>query len=226
MKTKKLLPAVAALLAVALLLQAGTTTTKHGLYKPSVGEDGWGASVNANFDTLDARLPLLDALYGFWGITDSPPTAVTTSVFAGSNNQVRAHRIFVNRRTTVRRILFELTTASASGFCSVGIYSADGSTLLAHTGAVATDATGIKNIDVTDTNLDPGVYWLAWTANNTTAQYRAISLSSAVNDIANTVAARVGIAANASSGGVLPSTLGTVSSASINPVLAFFDAAA
>ena len=33
----------------------GTTTSILGLYKPAVGETGWGASVNGNFDTLDGR---------------------------------------------------------------------------------------------------------------------------------------------------------------------------
>jgi hypothetical protein len=31
----------------------GTTTTNLALYKPTVGESGWGTLVNANFDTLD-----------------------------------------------------------------------------------------------------------------------------------------------------------------------------
>lgn len=32
---------------------AGTYTTNLTLYKPTVGETGWGAAVNANWDTLD-----------------------------------------------------------------------------------------------------------------------------------------------------------------------------
>lgn len=31
----------------------GTTTAALSLYKPSIGETGWGASVNTNFDTID-----------------------------------------------------------------------------------------------------------------------------------------------------------------------------
>jgi hypothetical protein len=33
----------------------GTNTTNLALYKPAVGETGWGALVNGNFDTLDAQ---------------------------------------------------------------------------------------------------------------------------------------------------------------------------
>lgn len=31
----------------------GTSTTKRSLYKPTAGEDGWAATVNANMDVLD-----------------------------------------------------------------------------------------------------------------------------------------------------------------------------
>lgn len=31
----------------------GTTTAVLGLYKPTVGETGWGTNVNGNFDTID-----------------------------------------------------------------------------------------------------------------------------------------------------------------------------
>jgi hypothetical protein len=34
----------------------GTTTPNFNLYKPSVGETGWGALVNTNMDTIDANL--------------------------------------------------------------------------------------------------------------------------------------------------------------------------
>lgn len=34
----------------------GTTTTNLSLYKPSVGEIGWGALVDGNFDTLDTQV--------------------------------------------------------------------------------------------------------------------------------------------------------------------------
>ena len=37
----------------------GSTTTKLSLYKPAVDEEDWGASVNANFDTLDDAIVTL-----------------------------------------------------------------------------------------------------------------------------------------------------------------------
>jgi hypothetical protein len=46
----------------------GTYTTPDNLYRPSVGETGWGAAVDSNFDILQARLLGLDALTTFSSI--------------------------------------------------------------------------------------------------------------------------------------------------------------
>lgn len=45
----------------------GTTTTNLGLYKPTVGESGWGALVNANFDTLDEAVGISVKAFGAVG---------------------------------------------------------------------------------------------------------------------------------------------------------------
>ena len=34
----------------------GTTTTNYGLYKPDVGETGWGALRNSSYDTIDTQI--------------------------------------------------------------------------------------------------------------------------------------------------------------------------
>ena len=41
----------------------GTYTTNLDLYKPSVGETGWGILVNENFDKIDAYIPGVVQLY-------------------------------------------------------------------------------------------------------------------------------------------------------------------
>ena len=41
----------------------GTYTTNLNLYKPSVGEQGWGTMVNENFDKIDAYIPGIIQLY-------------------------------------------------------------------------------------------------------------------------------------------------------------------
>ena len=41
----------------------GTYTTNLELYKPSIGEQGWGTLVNENFDKIDAYIPGVIQLY-------------------------------------------------------------------------------------------------------------------------------------------------------------------
>lgn len=44
-------------------IKMGTYTTNLELYKPSVGEQGWGTMVNENFDKIDAYIPGVIQLY-------------------------------------------------------------------------------------------------------------------------------------------------------------------
>ena len=41
----------------------GTYTTNLNLYKPTVGENGWGTLVNGNFDKIDAYIPGVIQMY-------------------------------------------------------------------------------------------------------------------------------------------------------------------
>lgn len=41
----------------------GTYTTNLNLYKPTIGENGWGTLVNENFDKIDAYIPGIIQLY-------------------------------------------------------------------------------------------------------------------------------------------------------------------
>lgn len=62
----------------------GTTTAKQQLYKPSVGETGWGASVNANFDKLDGYVYNVRG-YGATGDgTTDDTTAVQNAITAAA----------------------------------------------------------------------------------------------------------------------------------------------
>jgi hypothetical protein len=61
----------------------GTYTLVYNLYKPAVGERGWGLLVDASLDTIDAALADLDtrtaglegtASLGFWApLTNGDP---------------------------------------------------------------------------------------------------------------------------------------------------------
>lgn len=83
----------------------GTTTTKLGLYKPANGETGWGSSINANADTLDAAV--LDQRDG------SKLTAKTTPVDADSVVMVDSAASNAVKRTTWANIKTALQSALA-----------------------------------------------------------------------------------------------------------------
>lgn len=61
---------------------AGTNTTNLNLYKPAVGETGWGTSVNNNFDIIDSSMvtrPGSNAFTGYNSFTSS--VAFSSSTF-------------------------------------------------------------------------------------------------------------------------------------------------
>lgn len=61
---------------------AGTSTTNLSLYKPTVGETGWGTSVNNNFDIIDSSMvtrPGSNAFTGYNSFTSS--VAFSSSTF-------------------------------------------------------------------------------------------------------------------------------------------------
>ena len=67
---------------------------------------------------------------------------------------------------TARRMLFQ--APNASGNVDVGIYESDGA-LIVSSGSTP-HASGLNNIDITDTLLDRGIYYAAIAIDNTTAQ--------------------------------------------------------
>lgn len=70
----------------------GTTTTNLSLYKPDVGETGWGTLVDANFDTLDSRT-VHYLSYDTTGATNAGP-ALQAAYDAGERNIVIPPGIF------------------------------------------------------------------------------------------------------------------------------------
>lgn len=136
-----------------------------------------------------------------------------SSTPVGANNQVRAQRIYIDRRITFANLYFEVMTASAGGNCAVAVYNAAGTTKLIDSGAISTTATGMKTTAVSIT-LDKGYYWFAWTADNTTAAFRGLPQSVNWTPIQNEGTVHAGTAANASVAGAMPATLGVISAVS------------
>lgn len=160
---------------------------------------------------------------GFFGGTiNLPPVGVNTAVLSAAN-QVRVYEFVLPFNTLVRKLAFNVTTLFAGGNCGVGIYSAAGN-LLVNSGAVSTASTGNKTATLaTPVLLTPGTYFLAWTGDNTTFTLLGFTVGSLEGLMRANNANRNGIAANASSGGVLPATLGAITGGGFNPAAVFFE---
>lgn len=144
----------------------------------------------------------------------------SSSAAMGSANQVRVALFYLDRKITINSVHFEVATASASTNGSMGIYSSDGNTLHVTTGAVATTSTGLKNTTLGSTvTLDPGFYYFAWTNSSTTPAFGVGLIDANAYNIPNAGSMKLlGTAANASSGGALPSTLGTITAVNLGNI--------
>ena len=153
------------------------------------------------------------------------PTTVSLTAALGANNRVLVSQFVLPFRVVVGKIVFDITTASAAGLASVGIYDKDKNRLL-HAGAVSTTVAELKSVTLgTSVTLEPGVYFVAHTADNNTAQFRlhrtetSVLLAAFMTKNAN----RMGRAANNSVSGVLPATLGAITPIAQNIVGAYFE---
>ena len=152
---------------------------------------------------------------------------VSTQTVTSANNAVRVFQQVLPFRAIVRQIGWELTTGVDASNSSMGIYNADGTSLLVHSGAVGTAIAdqGIQTTSVTAVTLEPGIYYFAQTSTSAVVECRMWNLGARGQNLLNAVstAERLGTAANSSSSGVLPATLGTITDATgINPSLCVF----
>ena len=146
--------------------------------------------------------------YGGLGICTLPFNLSSLTMVA-SNNQVRYLRFVLPYKATVGRASV-FGGASTTGAGDVGVYSSDGTTLLANTGAVAysvnTPATTV--LAQGSVTFNPGVYIFAYTAATSTFQYYGV-LSNSLSLTGNSTA-QFGIAGNNATAGALPSSLGSL----------------
>lgn len=135
-----------------------------------------------------------------------------------ADNQVKVFRIHIPNGIEVDTVVWAVITQTGTG-CdngAVGIYSIDGNTLLVDSGAQTYDTNNtIIEADITNVFLNPGDYWLAYTADESTScTVQAVTDSEGTgvdsDNIMNQGQTMMGTANNASASGVLPATLGTI----------------
>lgn len=195
------------------------------------------ASPNGSSGALTARalvaadLPNFGALGGFFGGIDGiyGPGSATISTAGPSAlaNNVHVFLFVVAYTITINKIVYNVATLSASDKWAFGIYSSDGNTKLIDSGVISPTATNTAlSITLgTPVTLPPGEYYFAQTASGTTAlsSFQQTN-TAAVPPMVNKNRNRIGLAANASAAGVLPSTLGAISTATLrSPMLVYFE---
>lgn len=95
----------------------------------------------------------------------SAQTLTTGAVWPAANRALYIG-FLVEATVVATKMAFNVTVQS--GNCDVGIYDEPGNRKVSK-GSTAVGAAGIQVIDITDTTLTPGQYWMALCVDNTTA---------------------------------------------------------
>lgn len=69
----------------------------------------------------------------------------------------------------IRKVLWLNGTTASTDSADVGVYTEDGRLVISGGGTAIAGANTIQGVDVTDTLIPPGRYWLAYVQNGTTA---------------------------------------------------------
>lgn len=137
----------------------------------------------------------------------------------GTANLVMFWMFKLKQATTFNTIWFNLNNNGSGAVIGIGVYSTSGTRLI-HWDNIPTTATSPTNTSATPTGgavtLQPGMYYWAFalsssSATNPQTNGGVLTDASTTNSMPyNQSVVRAGIAGNAMSGGVLPSTLGTL----------------
>lgn len=150
--------------------------------------------------------------YGDAGLSIASSTSGTIGVI----NRVLCGMFHLPAKVTFNRVSINVTTTSSTNHEYIGIYSADKSTLLVQASFTLGAGTGVLTATVGSTTLNPGEYYLARSADQTTSVLTAAVVSSTALATLNAVVARWGISANSTAAGVMPAALGIISASNAN----------
>lgn len=148
----------------------------------------------------------------FFGVTIAPPTSSSASSPLTGNNQVVVYQFVLPFTCTVTRISLQATTGGGAGkLMSVGIYDRLGTTRLINSGTYDANSTNIQTNTITSVTLNPGIYHAAFTCDSSTVAMRCFAAAAGIATLMNANSVKkAGTAANSSTAGVLPATLGDI----------------
>lgn len=129
-----------------------------------------------------------------------------------ASNDVRLYRFFLPFKKSFTKAAFIVATSVNTKKFGIGIYSADGSSLLTSGVVTLSASTGNYEITLTTVTLPVNFYLLACTTNDNAVIYSGYNPDGVpYGDLMNFNTDVVGKAGNASVAGVLPATIGSFS---------------
>lgn len=180
---------------------------------------------NGQVLAADQILPVNSAgVGGFFGWSLVPPP-INSNVIVANANEVRVVLFFLPFFQSINKITYKVV-ANAAGTADVGLYNSSGNRVLFTNGGINTNNIGIASVTVSGgpISLVAGYYYLAWTCTSNTPTVDQIVYATDTLNMFNQNANRFGTAANNSTAGVLPATLGAITaSVSVAPIVAFFE---
>lgn len=151
------------------------------------------------------------------GVRFVAPVGFLPTMVGGVNNEnlganvIGVCKFYLPYTITVNKLQILVTTGVAASTVQMGIYDGSGNRIIS-TSAISTVTTGMKIGTVTTSSLQPGFYWQAYVTNNAGVLFEGFA-NPGGQDWDNTI---IGEATNVVSGGVMPTTLGTITGSSGN----------
>lgn len=100
----------------------------------------------------------------------------TAAAAFGAANEFRGVFAYLPYRVTFNRLRIRVQTNGGVGNVSAAVYSPDGQTRYATTGAVATPAVGNADLTVPETTLNPGVYLFGASCDSTSPTFATMNV--------------------------------------------------
>lgn len=143
----------------------------------------------------------------FWGYTVRTPDT-SSSDGIGSSGHLFGWGFVLPWAITVRKMTLQITGGSNGFNTSYGLY--DSSRNLVVYSGVINSTTGVKQVSVTETTLEPGFYWLACVTAGLLHMVVGSTSTAQAFPVLRATSDRVGTAGAVAVGGALPSTLPTL----------------
>lgn len=159
---------------------------------------------------------------GFWsaGFPMMAPygLAVTNGTVSTTIDQITVFQFTLSSPWTVRTVACNVVGSAAGGSFNFGIYSTAGNKLVDSGSLSGVSANVIVSNTITPVTLPAGSYYFAVSAHATASTVTAYSLNSTVLEsvLNNSGTVKVGQAANKTATGVMPATLGTITTDGLN----------